>query len=87
MTHRGGHVATARAAVAVVLLAPVLHFSALHLWHHRTHEGLPEALALAALQGVFDSAAAAVDEPGRAVVYAVVVTALWRFAFGRPARR
>lgn len=73
--------------MGVVLLMPVLHLAALHVWHEHTLDGLPAAFAVAVFTGAVDTVDAALSEPGRAAVYTAVVWLLWRFAFGRPGRR
>lgn len=75
-----------RLGVAVALLLPVLHFTAAYLLAVRTTDGLVPALAEAVALGAGDALVAAVEQPGRALVHAIVVTVLWRFAFGSPSR-
>lgn len=75
--------AVVRAALAFALLLPVLRFAAEYLWTHWTVDGMAAAFALAAVDSAQYSLVAAFHQPGKALVYFVVVTVLWRVAFGR----
>ncbi len=83
---RTSRLATARLATAVALSLPILQFVATYLWENRSFGGIVPAFVMAALYGAEDSLLATLHEPRRGVAYLVVVTLLYRFAFGRRAR-
>ncbi len=83
---RTSRLASARLAVAFALALPVLQFVVAYLWANRSFDGIGPAFVTAALYGAEDSLLATLHEPRKAVVYFVVVTLLYRFAFGRRAR-
>lgn len=83
---RTSRLALVRIAVAVALALPVVHFAIAYWWAYRSFDGIVAGFATAALYGAGDSLVAALHQPGRAVVYFLVVMLLWRFAIGRQAK-
>lgn len=78
-----GRMAAARAGVAAVFVAPILWFAVEYFLNHHTAHGLLPALMLGMVYGGLDFITYLLDDPGRAVVYLVVTTLAWRFAFRR----
>ena len=81
--HRTSRLTVVRLGMAFALCLPVLHFTAAYVWSNRGTEGLGAALAMGVLYGIEDSVVAALNQPGKALVYLAVVALLSRFGFGR----
>lgn len=73
----------ARVAVALFLIWPLVQFAGAYLWREQTTDGLVESLTLAAIEGAFDFVSDAIAQPGRALLYMLVLAIMSRFAFGR----
>lgn len=80
---RMGTRALIRTGVAAALLLPLVVYAGEYVLKQRGTEGLAASLASAVVHSAVESVTAAIENPLRAGIYATVVAALSRFAFGR----
>lgn len=76
-------VTTVRVALALFLVWPFAQFTLVYLWTYRTTEGLLEALAVGAVEGVLDFVATTVEHPVQSLVYGAFLAVVSRVAFRR----
>ncbi len=80
---RTGRLAAVRVGVLLAFALPSMWFVVSYWWSNRTFDGI----AMAYLMGVLDSAVwiavRAIHEPIATLVFVVVTSVLWRFAWGR----
>lgn len=78
---RAGTVGTIRFALCLFLTWPLIQFAGLYWWEKRTFDGIVEDFTLAAVESAGEWVVTVIHDPGPALIYALFIAVLSRFAF------